>query len=73
MRTKLENELHDIKEALGLPSDDIVKIQAEFWNINPGEVVCFDSVHTQAVNDDEESDDEDDIEELSDTECEPLE
>lgn len=69
LRTRLQNQLYELKSLFELPLDETVQIQAEFWNLSRVEFESYvNSEHTIHNDDDDESDDAEEIEELSDIE-----
>ena len=68
MRTRLQNELFDLKELFELPSGETVRIQADFRNLALSDVESLIDSESNTEYANEPSDDEEDVEELSDIE-----
>ena len=68
MRSSIQNELFDLKELFELPSGEIIRIQADLGNLalNDEQSLIDSESTTEYTN--EQSDDEEDVEELSDIE-----
>jgi hypothetical protein len=68
MRTRFQNELFELKKLFGLPAGETVLMQAELWNLSMDDVENLIDFEGTAVDTNVQSEDEEDVEELSDIE-----
>ena len=68
LRTRLQNELFEMKKSLGLPPGETIFVQAELQNLALDGVELYTDADHETAYSCEESDNEEDIEELSDIE-----
>ena len=68
MCARLQNELFDLKELFELSLGETVRIQADFGNLALNDVQSLIDSESKTEYTNEQSDDEEDVEELSDIE-----
>ena len=65
MHTRFQNELSKLKKLFGLPPGETVLLQAELWNLSIDDVENLIDFESTAVDTNMQSEDEEDVEELS--------